>query len=257
MRYKNFILPLIVVAAAGFIWYSYQKDDQATTTPTNTNQQTNNKQPEQADSFNKKQYSLTDPTSPWVIVNKQNPLNPQTFVPSDLRLPNVSQRIPGIEQMKMRDQAATALEALFADAKAAGHSLQITTAFRGYNYQKTLYDGYVRDQGQAAADKESARPGYSEHQTGLAADIRPEDGRCYLEQCFGETPEGMWLAENAYKYGYIVRYAPGKESVTGYSYEPWHVRYVGPELSKELHRTGILTLEEFFDVPGGTTYRER
>lgn len=257
MRFLKFLLPLIIILAAGFIWFSYQNDlDDAASTNSSSQQKSDNSKTYQPVTFNKDKYSLTNPESIWVIVNKQHPLQPQSYIPSDLRLPDVSQRIPGAEQMQLREEAATALEKLFADAQTAGHQLQITTAFRGYNYQKSLYDGYVREQGQAAADTESARPGYSEHQTGLAADIRPADGRCYLEQCFGETPEGEWLAKNAHKYGYIIRYVEGKESITGYSYEPWHVRYVGSELSLEMHTTGIQTLEEFFSVNGGTTYRD-
>lgn len=205
-------------------------------------------------SFDKTAHSLTDPTSIWIIVNKQHPLQPQTYAPNDLRYPNVSLRVPGQPEMQMRDEAATAIEKLFAGAAADGLKLQITTAYRGYSYQKTLYDGYVQTQGQSVADTQSARPGYSEHQTGLAADVRPQSGNCYLQQCFGDTPEGKWVAANAYKYGFIVRYQQGQESVTGYEYEPWHIRYIGVPLATEMHKDNIQTLEQFFGVSGGPNY---
>jgi len=156
--------------------------------------------------------------------------------------------------MQMRDAAATALEHMFAAAETAGYKLQISTAYRGYAYQKTLYDSYVKSQGQTAADQGSARPGYSEHQTGWAVDIRNQANTCSLEACFGETPDGKWLAANAYKYGFLLRYPADKVSVTGYEYEPWHFRYIGTDLSNEMHAKHIETMEEFFNVSGGTTY---
>jgi len=207
------------------------------------------------DSFDKTAHSVTDPGSIWAIVNKQHPMNPVSYVPGNLQLPNVSQRLPGAAEMKMAAPAATALEQLFGAANQAGYKLQISTAYRGYAFQKTLYDGYVANLGQAAADKQSARPGYSEHQTGLAVDIRRSDDRCSLEACFGDLPEGKWLAEHAYEYGFLLRYPSDKEAVTGYMYEPWHFRYVGTDLSTHLHEKHITTLEEFFGVSGGTTYK--
>ncbi len=218
---------------------------------TQSNKTTDKKQ---APEFNKTQFSTTDPASLWVVVNKQHPLNPQTYNPDDLVLPNVSLRIPGAAQMKMRKEAATAIEQMFQDAKSAGLNLQITTAHRGYAYQKTLYDGYVAEQGKSVADTQSARPGYSEHQSGWAADIRPESGKCYLEACFGDMEEGKWLAENAHSYGFILRYPQGKTDITGYTYEPWHFRYVGKELAAEMKKQNILTLEEFFGLGPAPDY---
>lgn len=146
------------------------------------------------------------------------------------------------------------LESLFGAAKSDGYSLMLSSGYRSYGYQVTVYNRIVGQKGQAAADRESARPGYSEHQTGLAADVAPRSGWCDLSQCFGSTPEGKWLASNAYRYGFVIRYPQGKESVTGYLYEPWHIRFVGTELSQEMHRTGQATLEEFFGISGGTEY---
>jgi zinc D-Ala-D-Ala carboxypeptidase len=214
----------------------------------------NSRQAEQKPVFNKKAYSVTDPASPWVIVNKQNPIKPLTYSPADLRKPQVTLRVPGATEMQMRAEAATALEDMFAAANTDGMSMQVSTAYRGLAYQKVLYDTYIAEQGQEIADSVSARPGYSEHQTGWAVDIRSVPDTCGLEICFSATPEGKWLAANAYKHGFLLRYPSGKEEITGYNYEPWHFRYIGKSLSQELYDRKILTLEEFFDVPGGSAY---
>ena len=204
--------------------------------------------------FNKQQYSLTDPTSTWVIVNKQHPLNPVSYIPADLRFPNVSLGSPGADNMYLRNLAATGVEEMFAAADQAGYKLKVVSGYRSYSYQVSVYGQYVSSVGQAAADNESARPGYSEHQTGLALDIGSQNGSCTLSACFGDTPEGKWLVANAYQYGFILRYPADKTAITGYMYEPWHFRYVGKDLATEMHIQNIQTLEEFFNVSGGTSY---
>ena len=204
--------------------------------------------------FDKTQFSKTDPSSIWVVVNKQHALTPGDYVPADLTIPDVPQRVPGNESMQLRAAAAGALEQMFAGAKSAGLGLMLSSGYRSYTYQVGLYNGYVRTEGQAAADKSSARPGHSEHQTGLAADIEPTSRTCELNACFANTPEGIWLAANAYKYGFILRYLPDKVPVTGYESEPWHFRYVGTQLAGEMRIEGITTLEEFFGITGGQSY---
>lgn len=255
MRRKTFLIPiaviLLLVVAGGIGWWNGHTHTTApvkkTTKATSSASQT--------PGFNKKQYSLTSPTSIWVIVNKQHPLQPTTYIPPDLTVPDVPLRSPGAANMQMRAVTATAIEQMFGAAKQAGVNLQVVSAYRSYSYQQTLYSGYVSEVGQAAADEESARPGYSEHQTGLSVDIGAANGVCVLEACFGSTPEGEWLAANAYKYGFLLRYPADKTTVTGYEYEPWHFRYIGTALSNEMHKEGIQTLEEFFDVSGGTAYK--
>jgi D-alanyl-D-alanine carboxypeptidase len=205
--------------------------------------------------FDKTKYSLTDSTSIWVIVNKHHPLNPITYTPSDLTVPSVPLRSPGQDNMKMRAATATALEQMFASAKQAGINLQVASGYRSYSYQQSVYGGYVSSVGQTAADQQSARPGYSEHQTGFAVDIAAANNVCTLDACFANTPEGKWLAANAYQYGFLLRYPQDKEAITGYEYEPWHFRYIGDYLSQELHKQNVETLEEFFNVSGGTTYK--
>jgi D-alanyl-D-alanine carboxypeptidase len=214
------------------------------------------KQPQVVANFNTHQYSLTDPASTWVIVNKQHPLSPMNFAPTSLVVPNVplkDNRTAG--NMHVSSAMATSLETLFAAAANSGLHLLLSSGYRSYAYQVQVYGRIVQSQGQGSADEQSARPGYSEHQTGLAADIAPLSRKCDLQQCFAQTPEGQWLAANAYRYGFIIRYPADKQAVTGYEYEPWHIRFVGTQLANEMHKQGVDTLEEFFTVSGGTAYK--
>jgi D-alanyl-D-alanine carboxypeptidase len=201
--------------------------------------------------FDKAKHSIDDPMSIWVVVDKLRPLNPLDFTPSDL----VTAAVPYSANATMRAEAAGALEQMFAAAAAEGAGgMMVQNAFRPYSTQVSLYAGHVQRLGQAEADIASARPGHSEHQTGLTADIMPDNGQCGVADCFAQTSQGIWLAENAWRFGYHLRYPQGKTDVTGYKFEPWHYRYVGIELSTELHQQGVTTLEEFFGLPAAPTY---
>jgi D-alanyl-D-alanine carboxypeptidase len=203
--------------------------------------------------FDKTALSTTDPTSLWVVVNKQHPLQPISYAPTDLRYPKVALRTSGSE-MYAREETATALESMFAAAAKNNIQLMLASGYRSYSLQTSVYNGYVRTSGQAQADTFSARPGHSEHQTGLAVDVEPANRSCEVDKCFGDTVEGKWVAQHAYEYGFIVRYTPDKIAITGYDEEPWHIRYVGVELATEMHAQGVKTLEEFFGITGGTSY---
>lgn len=194
--------------------------------------------------FNKTLYSITDPSSLWVVVNKQHLLSPIDYQPSDLT---------SVSGQRVSAKMAAGLQNLITDAKTQNITFHVISGYRSYSYQTSLYNSYVTKDGQAAADTYSARPGHSEHQTGLVADLGGIHG-CDVEQCFGSTPEGQWLAANCYKYGFIVRYVATKQSVTGYQAEPWHIRYVGTDLVNEMRKQNISTLEEFFGMSGGITY---
>lgn len=202
--------------------------------------------------FNKQLHSLDDPASPWVIVNKQRSL-PAAYTPAGLRQPAVRVRSSGSSEMLLRNDAAGAVEALIAGSSQSGINLMLVSGYRSYGLQQSVYAGNVAREGQAAADKTSARPGHSEHQTGLAADLGAVTGACQLETCFGQTPEGQWLAAHAHEYGFVIRYPEGKEAIVGYTYEPWHLRYVGQELAAEIQKSG-LTLEQFFGLPNAPSY---
>ncbi len=245
-------LRLIALIVAGLllllipVFWIGQKDEQQ-----NSSSNAQSSEP----SFDKTQYTLDDPTSPWVVVNKQRPLNPKMYASAALRPPNMPLKGSiNAENMKINSAAAEALETLVTEAQAEGLNFTLISGYRSYNTQKTIYDSEVKGFGQAIADTESARPGHSEHQTGWALDLGRSDGKCEIEACFADTPEGQWLAANAHTYGFIIRYAKDKTDVTGYIYEPWHLRYVGTDLSEEMHRTGVQTLEEFFNLPPAPTY---
>ncbi|MGH3744849.1 MAG: M15 family metallopeptidase [Mycobacteriales bacterium] len=188
-------------------------------------------------------YSTSDPTSRWVVVNKQRPLSPVTYAPGDLQSAGDGQF--------MRADAAAALAGLLAAAAAASVPLRAVSGYRSYSYQVSVHDRSV-DQNGAAADDSSARPGYSEHQTGWAVDVG--GGGCDVEECFADTPQGRWVAANCWRYGFVVRYPKGAEAITGYEYEPWHLRWVDLRLSTYLHDRGIATLEQAFGLPAAPSY---
>jgi D-alanyl-D-alanine carboxypeptidase len=201
--------------------------------------------------FDKSANSIDDPTSPWVVVNKARSLNPPDYVPPDLVQPPVT----NINGQPLRQVTSDALVAMFAAAKSeAGLSLTLQSGYRSYQTQVAVYDQDVAANGRAYADTDTARPGHSEHQTGFAADISAASGHCTLDACFGQTLEGQWLAANCWRFGFILRYPADKVAITGFTYEPWHFRYIGVLLSTQMHDTGVTTLEEFFGVPGGETY---
>lgn len=122
-----------------------------------------------------------------------------------------------------------------------GCTLYVSSGFRSYSLQKSLYERYCARDGKAAADRYSARPGNSEHQTGYAIDLNT------IAYSFANTAEGKWVAANCYKYGFILRYPEDKETQTGYRYEPWHIRYVGISLASDIYNSG-LCLEEYFGI---------
>ena len=122
-----------------------------------------------------------------------------------------------------------------------GLNIYLSSGFRSYDYQAQIYNNYCARDGQAAADTYSARPGYSEHQTGLAIDVNQ------IDDSFIGTPEAIWLENHCHEFGFILRYPQGKQDITGYQYESWHIRYVGTDLATQIQNSG-LTLEEYFGI---------
>ena len=185
------------------------------------------------------------PSSIAVLVNKQLGI-PMEYKPADLiDDPNLPFIFSGKDEKRLiRKEAAVALEKLFSAAKQDNILLAGVSAYRSAQTQEGLFNGYVKTQGEAEARKYSAVPGHSEHQTGLAIDVSGISGACAVENCFADTPEANWLAQHAHEHGFIIRYLKGKEAITGYAYEPWHLRYVGPAIAKKIYEQG-LTLEEY------------
>jgi D-alanyl-D-alanine carboxypeptidase len=207
--------------------------------------------PSPTPTFDKAAASIDDPASLWVVVDKRRPLNPADYAPADL----VDLDVPHTWQPRLRKEAADAVVAMFAAAQTeAGLTLASNSAYRSYDSQVDVYNDDLNAHGQAFADTDTARPGYSEHQTGLAIDIGADSGYCSLDPCFAGTPEGQWLAANAWRFGFLLRYPQGLDQVTGYTFEPWHYRYIGVPLATELHSTGVPTLEQFFGLPNAPGY---
>ncbi|WP_245934599.1 M15 family metallopeptidase [Arthrobacter psychrolactophilus] len=198
---------------------------------------------------------ITNPNSPLVLVNKQRPLIPSNYAPNDLVTPQVP--AGSEEPVSLRAEAATATERLFAAAAAQGVAVTIKSSYRSYDVQTSLYNGYVAAKGQSAADSTSARPGFSEHQTGLALDIGDANAgtACDFDSCFAETAAAQWVAAHGAEFGFIVRYVPGVESITGYLAEPWHLRYVGVAVAQDMQKKGIASFEEYLKLPGAPDYK--
>lgn len=191
--------------------------------------------------------TVAEPDSIAVLVNKQYKL-PDKYKADDLVYPDVPFIFKEkIEKRMMRKEAAEALKDMFDGAKADGIYLAGVSAYRSESTQSVLFNNYVERDGEEKARTYSAVPGHSEHQTGLAIDVSGSDGKCAATGCFGGTPEAVWIAGHAHEYGFIVRYPEGKQSITGYMYEPWHIRYVGKEVASEIASRDI-TLEEYLDA---------
>lgn len=144
-------------------------------------------------------------------------------------------------------EARRMLDELIQFGNSQGLHMVIRSGFRSYDYQAELYNGYVARDGQEEADKYSAQPGHSEHQTGLAFDIGSINASDDFKVTYESTPEGQWLKDHAHEFGFIIRYPKGKEHITGYQYEPWHLRYVGKAIAKDVY-TKQVTLEEYLEL---------
>ena len=196
--------------------------------------------------------SLADPSRIWVVVNKSLPLTPPDFEPAPLDSVPLQTTTPS---GRVRVDVAAAVGAMAAAATDAGVGrIGANNGYRSYGLQVSTYDSHVRTQGQADADAGSARPGHSEHQTGLALDVVACATSCGGLDGFGGTAQSDWIAAHSWEYGFIVRYEQVGTAVTGYAPEPWHLRYVGVDLAAAYHDGGFHTLEEFFGLPAAPDY---
>lgn len=186
----------------------------------------------------------SSPESLRCLVNKMRPFGQKDWAPSDL---------VDFEGQQLRAEAAQAARTMMDAAKAEGVTLTVSSAYRSYAVQQQTYQHWVSVNGQKAADQLSARPGYSEHQTGLAIDFSSPEG-CRLEECYEDTRAGRWLAKNAQNYGFILRFPKGQQAVTGYLFEPWHYRYLGKDLTARYVASGANTLEEFLGTGAAPDY---
>lgn len=188
-----------------------------------------------------------DPNDPYLIlVNKTHPLD-ENYKPEDLTDIKYYAADRDAAARYMRKEAAEHFHQLVEAAQADGYEIVMTTAYRSYGFQTVLWNNYVAKHGEAEANTFSARPGQSEHQTGLCTDVSSPSVNYQLTTDYADTEEGKWLAEHCHEYGFIIRFPLGKEDVTGYQYEPWHIRYVGQEAADYIYQEQI-TLEEYLGV---------
>jgi D-alanyl-D-alanine carboxypeptidase len=256
---KRYIAPVGIALfgiALGFgAMYVYTQANHPKTQPKTTQQTTAPEQPAApiqlrlpgADPIDAMGEDFKKPNSLWTVVSKQYPLTAQDYRPDDLQvLTTIPTRTDKSEEERsLRALVIPHLNDMLSSAKAAGHDLMVGSAFRSYTLQNTYYTNYVRTSGEAEANKYSAKPGQSEHQTGLVVDLSLTSRQCYLETCFGQTEAGKWLAANASSYGFILRYPENKTEITEYQYEPWHFRYVGAPLARALQQSKF-TLDEAY-----------
>ena len=186
--------------------------------------------------------SHKNPSAIDVIVNKKHCIQPVAFIPNDL--------ISVGNGFQLSAKAAGSFNSLMAAASAANEPLAITSSYRSYSDQVSTYAYWVNVSGAAGADTYSARPGYSEHQTGLAFDVA-DAAKQYVLSNFSKTSQYQWLQANAADYGFIQRYYVGYEAITGYKAEEWHYRFVGVTVAQDMQLKNIKTLEEYWDVSGG------
>ncbi len=194
-------------------------------------------------SKNKEILIIENPERIDALVNKKRSL-PSDYIPGDLVVVNTLHKVHNDEAKMLRKEAADALEELFNDAKTHGYEFWATSGYRSYDRQVSIFTNYSKEHGEEQANRFSARPGQSEHQTGLTMDVSLASLDYKLTEDLGETVEGKWLADNGHKHGFIIRYQKGTEPITGYKYEPWHIRYLGKDLATKVFESK-LTYDEY------------
>ena len=189
-------------------------------------------------------FSMNYPDCISVLVNKTHSL-PSWYCPKDLYLPNIPFSENHFHPKKLlRFHAAYAINQLFTEARKHNYFFYGVSGFRSYQRQKNIYEKNLATKGKIHTELYSAKPGHSEHQTGLAMDVSISSLQYDLLPKFGDTKEGIWLSKNCHRFGFILRYPKDKSHITGYHYEPWHIRYIGPVLALFLFENH-LTLEEY------------
>jgi zinc D-Ala-D-Ala carboxypeptidase len=243
---------IIVAAVVVFILLNNQNNDLKSSEPNPIQQQNEAStevvatEKEETETAVEKENDEKHSTNNTYIEGQLDPTEP-TYI-NGILVVNKQYPIPSTYDQGVNPEAEQALNEMIQTAKDAGHAVEAFSSFRSFEYQTTLYNRYVNRDGKEAADRYSARPGYSEHQTGLAFDLGGTGQQdLWLTEAFGETPAGKWLMENAHQYGFILRYPKDKEHITGFMYESWHYRYVGIEHAKKIFEKNI-TLEEYLKI---------
>ena len=234
--YSLFIIVCVICAGTKF-YSNYEYDKQQSVMAMK------NEEIEKKELTNMNRLVNNDDCRMYELINKSNKLE-KSYIPGDLVYPSVNTVIKGKDNRNLlRRNAAEALEEMFAAAKKDGVILYLHSGFRAYDTQNLIYASAKKQSGES--DEYIAKPGESEHQTGLAADLSSKEVNFKLDDSFEKSKAYKWLGNNAYKYGFILRYPKNKESITGYKYESWHYRFIGKDIAKYLHKNN-LTMEEFY-----------
>lgn len=180
-----------------------------------------------------------------LLVNKENYLE-KDYIPSDLVIINepTGEKVDSKYKNMLTEEVYQSFKEMQQAALQSGFEIFVDSSYRSYEYQETVFQKNVDEEGLEYAQRYCALPGSSEHQTGLAFDVIPRREGIMIEDFEATDPEIVWCIENSHKYGFILRYPKGKENITGYNFEPWHYRYVGKEISEYMHDNNIETLEE-------------
>lgn len=247
MKKKRLKIIKLLLLFSLILWTSYifiTKENRSSYVTANALKENNNKLINSTDNDdNNIKVNNIDVNNEYLkLVNKTNLLD-SDYEPKDLVTPNIRLQTASDTTALLRKEAATAIEDMFNDAKKVGIKLIGISGYRPYEYQEIIYNNKVSRDGVNEANKYVAKPGSSEHQTGLVMDVLSTE-YSNLDNGFENTNAYKWLSENMSKYGFILRYPKGKESITGYQYEPWHLRYVGVKDAKEINKNQ-LTLEEY------------
>ena len=250
------VVGALAIGAAGVFGVPRIISDQVSQLPESIQNIADQVQTKPVTIFNPPKYSIDEADSIWVVINKQRQISPLKYQPENLVFPAFPKpKVQNPFGLQLREEAALATVELAAALRAAGKgTLILNSGFRTYKNQQGLFNRTRDTRGLAVAEKLSARPGHSEHQLGLAADFSVKGQGCVIMVCFGNTEAGKWLEENAYEYGFVLRYPKGYKPITGFQYEPWHFRYVGIELATEMKTKGIRTLEEFWGLESAPDY---
>jgi D-alanyl-D-alanine carboxypeptidase len=193
--------------------------------------------------FNPSLHSIDAAASQWVVVNKLRPLSPITYKPKLDKTINLA--VPAADAYRKLKTAV---------AKSGNGTLCLNSGYRSYTTQSNTYANALRLYGKKTAEALAAHPGHSEHQTGLAADVSTTALGCRIGS-FGSSKASAWVAKNAHTFGFIVRYPNKLQNITGYQYEPWHLRFVGVELATQMKNAKVLTLEQFWQLPAAPNYK--
>lgn len=245
-------LPPIVMFALGFWLFSqgHSGEVDPTTSPNTTAEPTTTV--ERIDALRP---LIDDPTSELYVVNKTRPFEPVDYQPENLVVVPGSEALDNSRGQQLAAPAAAALAKLAEAMQQEGFKpLFINSAFRSYQTQVDLFQAKIEQYGEEKALVHSAKPGHSEHQSGLAVDVSEQGGSCAILACFGQTEAGKWLAENSWRYGFIIRYPDGWQPTTGYTYEPWHLRYLSVEVATMYRESRKGTLEDFWGLPPAPDY---